>query len=68
MILAPPLLPHPFEVIAIRILRNPFPKSVPRCGFACKDIPKVCKSLFIEEYRLASCFRSFKKFGIGLTL
>ena len=57
----PPLFPRPFEVMAIRILRRPPPKSVPRRGWARMSSPSFLISSFSEGYRFPNRLASFSK-------
>ena len=68
MTLAPPDLPLFFEDIAVRILKQLFPKDFPDLGSCIKESIKEDRSLFIEEYLFESFFSSRSKSGVSKIL
>lgn len=66
MTLAPPDLPRFFDLIAMRIFRNPGVNSSPCNGSICKDCVNSSKSLFMDLYLFASAFNDFANVGVGI--
>lgn len=68
IILAPPLLPFPFDAIPILILKQLSPKSVPKIGFIFNYSISTFSSDLSDGYFFINLLACFSNTAIVLTL